>query len=519
MKLLKGLFAAVLITAAATSVSANSQLHTEVDYITGNVTVTGIGERNNNVTVKVLSPGNETVFMEQIGQRSSGGYKFEFNTDAKYGKYTIKINDSGTVENNEETFDVFVPKLEAEGAVSGKKIMNINDLDGNENLKINLDIAYNPEQSSVKALNTKLVCAAYDSQGNLLSAKQSENIVNNGGNDSVFQYQRSAEFTPKELTGAVLIKSFVWENGTMKPYTGDYRLAENPYKDSLKILTVGNSHAHDASVYLYELAKGAGIDNVVVGYTFQNGSGIAEHASLLQSDAKYKYNKNTGNGFSEEYYQKSTREAIRDEDWDVILIQEFSMEYGKDAESRTKNIDYIIGEIKKEATNPDVKIGWQMNWAASNKYSKLFDKNIYADSNRWYTAFGEDSDMMFKVMSSDLRDNILSDNKFPIVIYSGTAVQNARTSENLMKADGNMLSWDAIHMDSFGNVLVGLGYLRALGFNIDDIDISCMQSVIDADKAAENPLQIHALTSELFDIMKQAVNAAYENPYAITYLE
>ena len=509
MKIYKKLSILTCIMTIALIYSANAEMNMSVDYNTGDVTITGIAKPEDNVTVSVTSPSGRIVYIDQQKGKSSSIFTVKFNTETEYGSYTVKTNVDGNKSSDEIKSDVFVPEIYAEGVSSGKRIYNINDLSENDDLKLCLKLLHNSEKSSVSGADGKLLCGVYDEDGKLIYAAASEEFVSDENETN--SIVRDAVIPGSKAKAAKLIKTFLWENGTMYPYTGTYSLTENPYKKSLKILTVGNSHAENSNAYLYELAKGAGIENVVVGYTFQNGSSISDHAKLLKSNGKYKYKKNTGEGLPVEYTLYSTRDAVKDEDWDIILIQEFSLWYGQRAAERQQDIDYIIGEIKKEATNPNVKIGWNACWAFSDKYTRLIAENNYGgDSLNWNSVFGSNSGIMYKTISDGVKNEIAVRDDISLIVFSNTAVQNARTSEALMKKDGNMLSWDAVHMDSNGDVLVGLGYLKALGIGIDDISLSCLEN------ANDEAQQIKTLTDSDFEIMKKAVNAAYEKPYMVT---
>ncbi|MBR4086405.1 MAG: DUF4886 domain-containing protein, partial [Clostridia bacterium] len=71
-----------------------------------------------------------------------------------------------------------------------------------------------------------------------------------------------------------------------------YTAEENPYKDSLKILAIGNSFSQDASKYLWGIAKSYGTKNVVVGSVQIGGCSLDTHyENIVNNSNAYAYYK------------------------------------------------------------------------------------------------------------------------------------------------------------------------------------------------------------------------------------
>ena len=498
MKIIKGL----LVGIAAVLISANvyAQIQTDVDYKTGNVTVTGAAE-NRSAAVKVYSPDeSELVFMDQVVPNQQGNYTFSFNTDAVYGPYKMYVNDDGNVQNQDVYFDVFVPKFSIKNSNSKEEIKCLDDLGVNDGIDISLEFDHNPTQSKVTGFNMKMFCGVYDINGTLINVKQSENIVSVSDSD-MHHYGTEVSFTHDEIINAKRIKLFLWENGKMLSYTGKYEMDKLPHGKSLKLLGIGNSHFENGTRFIYPMAKALGIDDLIVAFAYAGGSTLETHYNLIGLGTPYLYYKNSGSGF--DVSERKTVYDIADEDWDIILMQQGSTVAGIESSFDEKFISRIYNTIKTYSTNTNVEVGYHMTFAHKNGYEKGFPNDDTWDY------YNRDSDTMFNMMASALKNKIYGDERFKYILYSGTAIQNARHSDVLSAWDGKDFSIDYLHVNDHGCVIESLAWLKGLGYDISVLDTSCL---------SEYP-QLSDITEEYFELMKTVVEKAYENPFKITDID
>ncbi len=99
-------------------------------------------------------------------------------------------------------------------------------------------------------------------------------------------------------------------------------------RGTVKILAIGNSFSQDAvEQYLYDLAKASGID-VIIGNMYIGGCDLDKHYSNLQSDAgAYEYRK-VVNGEKKNHTGTRLSEALSDEAWDYVSLQQASGKSG-----------------------------------------------------------------------------------------------------------------------------------------------------------------------------------------------
>ena len=89
-------------------------------------------------------------------------------------------------------------------------------------------------------------------------------------------------------------------------------------KEMKKILAIGNSFSEDATKYLHQTAKAAGVDTKVVNL-YIGGCPLERHWKNMETgEAAYQYQKN---GVLTERHI-SIEEALQEEEWDFIITQQ-----------------------------------------------------------------------------------------------------------------------------------------------------------------------------------------------------
>lgn len=255
---------------------------------------------------------------------------------------------------------------------------------------------------------------------------------------------------------------------------------------TLKVLAIGNSFSEDAMRHLYQIAADCGATEIVLGNLYIGGCELATHwANARDNKAAYDYQKNTGGSWSGR--SNTTMEyGLTDEAWDVITLQQVSGKSGL-ADTYNSDIDNLVSYINSKKTNPQAKLGWHMTWAYQSNSN-------HSDFSR----YGNNQMTMYNGIISAVQDKILPNKNFDLIIPSGTAVQNMRTSYV-----GDTLTRDGYHLSyNLGRYIAGLTWLKAItGWPID---------------AVTYVPSISEVPSELLPVIKEAVNNAVETPFAVT---
>lgn len=194
----------------------------------------------------------------------------------------------------------------------------------------------------------------------------------------------------------------------------------------IKVLAIGNSFSQDAiEQYLYELARAQG-DSLVIGNAYIGGCSIDRHYNnLLKDSALYDYRKIVS-GVRSEKRKVTLKSIIRDEQWDVISLQQASRQSG--VPTSFNNLQRLKNLVQGYTTNLHVEFVWHMTWAyAQDCQSKNFAYYDYKQ-RQMYSA----------IVSTML--GVMPTIGQPRIIPSGTAIQLVRHRL------GDILCRDGMHL-------------------------------------------------------------------------
>lgn len=183
----------------------------------------------------------------------------------------------------------------------------------------------------------------------------------------------------------------------------------------VKILAIGNSFSQDAAEsYVDDLAKADGVQ-LIIANMYIGGCSLERHWKNAQGDsAAYSYRKIV-NGDTTIIAKQRLSTAIKDENWDYITFQQASP-YSGLIDSYFPYLTNLLNYTKQLATNRKVKFAFHQTWAyAANSKQSAF-KSYNNDQQQMYQAIMHAVEMAVKKAGIN------------IVIPSGTAIQNGRTS-------------------------------------------------------------------------------------------
>lgn len=182
----------------------------------------------------------------------------------------------------------------------------------------------------------------------------------------------------------------------------------------LKVLAIGNSFSEDAlENYLYDLAK-AGGKKILIGNMYIGGASLELHVKNADSNKKaYDYRKIQENGEKISRKNISIEEAIADEKWDYISLQQASPLSGK-YDIIMKHLPLLINYVQSKA--PGVGLVYHQTWA----YQQDSKHAGFANYNRQQKIMYDQIVEVSKKLSKS--------GWFQFIVPSGTAIQNGRTS-------------------------------------------------------------------------------------------
>lgn len=254
---------------------------------------------------------------------------------------------------------------------------------------------------------------------------------------------------------------------------------------TVRILAIGNSFSQDAvEQYLHELAEAEGI-STIIGNMFIGGCSLERHVKNARDNAPaYAYRKIGTDGKKREKGKMSLEAVLADEDWDYVSLQQaspFSGMYETYEASLPELIEYVKARLPKKT-----KLMLHQTWAYASTSKHSGFKNYNCNQLTMYQAI---ADAVKKAAKA---------NKIKIVIPSGTAIQNARTS-----FIGDHLNRDGYHLD------VKIGRYTAACTWFERI---FKHNVIG------NPYAPEGLDEARKAVAQKAAHAAIKHPYKVTDL-
>ena len=254
---------------------------------------------------------------------------------------------------------------------------------------------------------------------------------------------------------------------------------------TVRILAIGNSFSQDAvEQYLHELAEAEGI-STIIGNMFIGGCSLERHVKNARDNAPaYAYRKIGTDGKKREKGKMSLETVLADEDWDYVSLQQaspFSGMYETYEASLPELIEYVKARLPKKT-----KLMLHQTWAYASTSRHSGFKNYNCNQLTMYQAI---ADAVKKAAKA---------NKIKIVIPSGTAIQNARTS-----FIGDHLNRDGYHLD----VKIGRYTAACTWFER-----------IFKHNVVGNPYTPEGLDEARKAVAQKAAYAAVKHPYKVTDL-
>lgn len=205
-------------------------------------------------------------------------------------------------------------------------------------------------------------------------------------------------------------------------------LAKSP-ADTVRILAVGNSFSHDAiEQNLFELAEADGI-TVIIGNAFIGGCSLERHVVNSREDKPdYAYRKIGADGVRREYKDVTLAEIVADEQWDYVSLQQASPLSGLYETYRTW-LPELYGYVRARVPE-DACFMLHQTWAYAKDSKHEGFANYDRDQMKMYRAVVKANRKAARLVG------------IKVIIPSGTAIQNARTS-----FIGDRMCLDGYHLD------------------------------------------------------------------------
>ena len=278
------------------------------------------------------------------------------------------------------------------------------------------------------------------------------------------------------------------DNGSSSPAAPQQKTETEIVADALadgelSILALGNSFSLDGMDKVYPIAKSLGIENLHLGILSYGGCTLEQHENYLKNDtASYGYSEwseEEGGWAKSDNVKAST--MISSYAWDYIVLQQGS---GSSGMSETySNLTKVANLVRSH--NQNAVFVWQMTWAYQGN-----------STHPEFYKYENDQIKMYNAIVSATQKRVVNNRNIAMIIPSGTAIQNARTSSL-----GDTLTRDGYHLArSKGRYIAALTFVAKLAGK----DISTLTYLCDG------------VDETTRDIAVQSVQKAIANPFAVS---
>lgn len=254
---------------------------------------------------------------------------------------------------------------------------------------------------------------------------------------------------------------------------------------TLKILAIGNSFSRDAiEQNLHELAAAEG-DTAIIGNLYIGGCSLERHLNNVRGDRHdYVYRKIGADGKMTEKTNVSVGEGLADDDWDYISVQQASPLSGK-FDTYAASLPGLLDYVRANAPGKS-RIILHQTWAYQQGAPHSGFKN-----------YGNDQMAMYRAIV-DANNRAAELGGIAVIVPSGTAVQNARTS-----FIGDNMNCDGYHLD------LGVGRFTAA--------CAWFEKLFGKD-VTKNTYLPEGMNPDLARAAREAAHAAVANPSEVTDL-
>ena len=243
----------------------------------------------------------------------------------------------------------------------------------------------------------------------------------------------------------------------------------------MNVLSIGNSFSTDAHSYLPQLAKAAGKELLLCNL-FIGGCSLEQHWNNWREE-KTDYDYEVYLPFETDMTRANEvalHEAVEDEEWDIITLQQCSHLSGDKA-----SYSPYLSELTEycRMVQPNAKIMLHQTWAYEN-----------GCTHPGFAAYGRNQDQMYKALTEAYAESA-QEAEIDIIIPSGRAWQTARQT-----AIGDRLTKDGFHGNELGRFLAS----------------ACFYEKVFDENILENPYLIEDLDPNITGILKFCAHIACE---------
>ena len=308
----------------------------------------------------------------------------------------------------------------------------------------------------------------------------------------------------------------------------------------MKILMIGGSLGFDTMYMMPAVLKNEGVEKFTTGILYRSAGlkGLTPYALGGEPNfAYYEFDSEQDKAWRRAdcngYFTNETPDAANDKyiedgsiavnaafglkrmDWDIVVIMSASNEITDTTILNMGNADKMMEFVKANdmvpATVPE--FGWHMVW------SLPVDSSLWNDARRKYMEKnypGQDATAMYEDNVRNTKDIVMPaiEGKVKYVFPCATALMNAKTSNLITDRD---IHRDFIHGTDYARLIAAYTWYCGLtDTNIRDCKFGPVPNPIVRDSLTRNTGKDYEMSEEWKNLLIEAVENAYKEPFAIT---
>ena len=296
------------------------------------------------------------------------------------------------------------------------------------------------------------------------------------------------------------------KQATMTIYNGvEPERVETPEEaKALRIMIIGSSRSVNTFQHLYLAIKDQMPDQeLTLGVVYYSGGSMSMHADFIRNrEAVVTYYRNT-NGAWELFYNKQTRDAIKDQKWDVILLQGGTGDTANNM--NLKDRQYMTSVIDSWLYSHPHQYWWHTTWFNST------DPVLYENANT--SLKPEEIDQVKQLTSAinSAKQYVMDDPMFDGHICSGTPLMYAI---NVLGVPETELYRDHTHLSDFGSLVVGYAwYTQFTGKAVTEVNLDVIPANIREPHYQD--LGDLEITEEMKEVIIKTCQYTLENPWTV----
>ena len=296
------------------------------------------------------------------------------------------------------------------------------------------------------------------------------------------------------------------KQATMTIYNGvEPERTETPEEaEALRIMIIGSSRSVNTFQHLYLAIKDQMPDQeLTLGVVYYSGGSMSMHADFIRNrEAVVTYYRNT-NGAWELFYNKQTRDAIKDQKWDVILLQGGT----GDTANNMNLVDrqYMTSLIDSWLYSHPHQYWWHTTWFNST------DPVLYENANTSLKPETVDQVKQLTSAINSAKQYVMDDPMFDGRICSGTPLMYAI---NVLGVPETELYRDHTHLSDFGSLVVGYAwYTQFTGKAVTEVNLDVIPANIREPHYQD--LGDLEITEEMKEVIIKTCQYTLENPWTV----